>query len=125
MAPPASAKLLLRNRAARYARLESAMKAHGAEQARMLKSSLRVNVDLRRVTQRILTAQEDARWTLSRGLRDEVGQILVAIGVRLVSLKQEARRNAVRLSSDIAGARVLAARTATSARRIARRVGKA
>ena len=49
--------------------------------------------DLRRLSAKMLTAQEDERRRISRELHDEVGQALTAVNVAVTMLKKQVRSN--------------------------------
>lgn len=104
----------------RRKKVEAALKKSGEHYARLLKDSLQLQEGLRQLTHQVLTAQEDERKKISRELQDEIGQTLLGINVRLISLKQEARINTKGLKNQIATTRRLVATSAQSVRRAAR-----
>ena len=105
--------------------VEAALKISGEHYTKLLKDSLQLQEGLRQLTHRVLAAQEDERKKLSGELQDEIGQPLLGINVRLVTLKQEARNNTRGLKNEIASARRLVLKSAKSVRRVASEFGKA
>jgi signal transduction histidine kinase len=85
-----------------------------------LKESLRLQMRLRRLTRRVLAAQESERTKISHKLRDEVAQNLLALNVQLLLLQQLAREKTGGLKIEIASARRLVVNSARSVRRLAR-----
>ncbi|MEY2409339.1 MAG: two-component system, NarL family, sensor histidine kinase DegS [Verrucomicrobiota bacterium] len=100
--------------------VEAALKRSGVHYCRLLKDSLHIQEGLRQLTHRVLAAQEDDRQKISLELQDEIAQTLVGINVRLLSLKQESRRNSKGLKKEIASTQSLVAKSAVSVRRVAR-----
>jgi signal transduction histidine kinase len=100
--------------------VEAALKKSGVHYGRLLKDSLQLQEGLRQLTHRVLAAQEDERKKISLELQDEISQTLLGINVRLLSLKQEARINTKGLKNEIASTQRLVAKSAQSARRVAR-----
>ena len=82
--------------------VEAALKQSGEHFKRLLDESLALQEHLRRLTRRLLTAQEAERKQLSRGLRDEIAQTLLGINVRLLSLKKAAKGDTANLKKEIA-----------------------
>ena len=109
----------------RRKRVEAALKKSEKHYAKLLKDSLQLQDNLRQLTHQVLTAQEDGRKKISCELQDEVAQTLLGINVRLLTLKQEARRNTQGLKNEIASTQRLVAKSAQSVRRAAREFGKA
>jgi signal transduction histidine kinase len=100
--------------------MEDAAKKSGRHHQECLEESLALQKSLRQLTHRVLTAHEDERKDISRELQDEIGQTLLGINVRLLSLKQEARNNTKGLKKEIASTQRLVAKSAMSVRRVAR-----
>jgi signal transduction histidine kinase len=100
--------------------VEAALKKSGEYHAKLLKESLQLQEGLRRLAHQVLAAQEDDRKKISRELQDEIGQTLLGINVRLLSLKQEARVNIKGLQNEIASTQSLVLNSAKSVRRVAR-----
>jgi signal transduction histidine kinase len=69
-------------------------------------------------------AQENERKKISGELQNEIGQTLLGINVRLLSLKQEARNNTKGLKKEIASTQRLVVESANSVRRVAREFGE-
>ena len=101
--------------------VEAALKKSGERYTRLLKESLQLQEGLRQLTQRLLAAQEQERNKISHELQDEIAQTLLGINVRLLSLKQEARKNTCGLENEIASTQRLVAKSAQSVRRAARK----
>jgi signal transduction histidine kinase len=107
----------------RRKRVEAALKKSGEHYSKLLEDSLQLQEGLRQLTHQVLAAQEDERRKISVELQDEIGQTLLGINVRLVSLKQEARNNTQGLKNEIANTQQLVADSAKSVRRAAREFG--
>lgn len=101
---------------------ENPSQPQGKDQGKCLKEALELQNVLRQLTHRVLGAQEAERKHISRELRDEIGQTLLGINVRLLALKQEARNNTKGLKNQIASAQRLVVRSAKSVRRFARKL---
>jgi len=86
----------------------------------LLKGSLNLQKGLRLLTHRVLAAQENERTKMSLELQNEVAQTLLGINVRLLTLKQEAKKNTRGLKKEIASAQLLVANSARTARKAAR-----
>ncbi|HUR47531.1 MAG TPA: phosphatase RsbU N-terminal domain-containing protein [Candidatus Saccharimonadales bacterium] len=98
--------------------VEAALKRKGKHFAGLLKESLAVQANLRRLTHQLMAAQEEERKTVSRDLQNQIAQALVGIGVRLASLKKEARINNKGLKNELASARRVVASSSRSVRRV-------
>jgi len=103
--------------------VETALKKSGQHYAKLLKESLQLQQDLRRLTHQVLAAQEDERKKNSRKLQDEIAQTLLGINVRLLSLKQDARSNTKGFKNESASTQRLVIKSAKSVRRVAREFG--
>jgi signal transduction histidine kinase len=104
----------------RRKRVEAALKMNGVRYTRLLKNSLQLQERLRQLTHQVLVAQEEERKKISGELQDEIGQTLLGINVRLLSMKQEARTNTRGLKNEIASTQRLVVKSAKSVRRVAR-----
>ena len=107
----------------RRKKVEAALKKSGEHYSKLLKNSLQLQAGLRQLTHQVLAAHEDERRKISRELQDEIGQTLLGINVRLLSLKQEARNNTRGLKKEIASTQRLVVKSARSVRRVAREFG--
>ena len=103
--------------------LEAALKKCGEHHTELLKDSSHLQESLRQLTHQALTSQEDERKKVSCQLQNEIAQTLIGINVRLIALKREARINTKGLKNEIASAQRLVVKSATSARRVARKFG--
>ncbi len=101
--------------------VEAALKTSGAHYTKLLKESLELQDNLRQLTHRALKTQEDDRKNISLELQDEIGQTLLGINVRLLTLKQEARNNTKGIKREIASTQRLVTKSARSVRRVASR----
>src|SRR5437870_13788522 len=90
----------------------------------LLEESHHLQKHLRRLTHRILTAQEDRRKKISRDLQDEIAQTLLGINVRLLTLKKEAAVNAKGSKKDIASTQRVADKAKRSIKPFARETCK-
>jgi signal transduction histidine kinase len=103
--------------------MENAAEKSGQHHKKCLEESLALQKRLRQLTHQVLAAHEDERKKISRELQDEIGQTLLGINVRLLSLKQEARNNTRGLKKEIASTQRLVVKSAKSVRRVAREFG--
>ena len=81
---------------------EAALDRSTKLRAELLAKSRLLQKQLRELTHRILAVQENNRQHLSRQLRNEIAQLLLAINVRLLTLKQAAVINTASLRNEIA-----------------------
>lgn len=88
---------------------------------RLLKKSLQLQASLQQVIRQLLVDHEDERKELSHELQNQVAQTLLGINVRLITLKQAARKSVQSLESDIESAQSLVEESNDKVRRIARR----
>lgn len=107
----ASARRLKRGIQQRRA-AEAALKQSTHHRAELLAESRRLQNRLRHLTHEILAAQENGRQKLSRQLRDDIVQLLLAINIRLLTLKQAAGTNTTSLKNEIANTRRLVRQSA-------------
>ena len=107
----ASARQLKRGILQRRA-AEAALKQSTQHRAKLLAASRRLQKQLRHLTHKILAAQENDRQRLSRQLQDDIAQLLLAINVRLLALKQAAGTNTTSLKNEIASTQRLVRQSA-------------
>ena len=81
---------------------ERALSASERRSRRLLATSRRMQEHLRRLSHRLLRAQEEERKEISRELHDEIGQTLTGINVTLAALRHEAGREGGALARRIA-----------------------
>ena len=81
--------------------LEATFKKGEQQYSDLLKESHQVQEQLRHLTHQLLSAQEEERKETSRELRDEIAQTLLAIDVRLVTLKKEVTLNTKDLEKEM------------------------
>jgi signal transduction histidine kinase len=103
--------------------IEDAAEKNGRHYQKCLEESLQLQKRLRQLTHRVMAAQEDDRKHISRELQDEIGQTLLGINVRLLSLKQQSLNNTKGLKNEIATTQRLVLKSAKSVRRVAREFG--
>ena len=108
---------------ARHKVAEDTAQKKGRNYKKSLDESLQLQKLLRKLTHRVMLAQEDERKNISRELQDEIAQTLLGINVRLLSLKQHARNNTQGFKDEIASTQELVLRSAQSVRRVAREIG--
>jgi len=97
----ASERRLERGIAQRQA-AEAALKKSGHHRIQLLQESSRLKTRLRTQTREILSAQESERRKTSLQLHDEIAQTLVAINLRLLTLKKAAKANTATFEKEIA-----------------------
>jgi signal transduction histidine kinase len=119
----ASANRQLQRGVVRRKVMEDAFEKNGKHHGKSLEESLQLQKRLRQLTHRVLAAQEDDRKHISRELQDEIGQTLLGINVRLLSLKQQSKSNTKGLKNEIATTQRLVLKSAKSVRRVAREFG--
>ena len=107
--------------AAQRKAMEEANEKRRVLHKKCLDESLELQKRLRRLTHRVLAAQEDDRKTISHALQDEIAQTLLGINVRLHTLQKEAQGRTKRFKNDIASTQRLVVKSATSVRRVARK----
>ena len=115
----ASTNRQLKHGVTRRKAMEDALEKSGKHHDKCLAESLQLQKRLRQLTHRVLSAQEDERRKISRELQDEIGQTLLGINVRLLSLKQKARNNTKGFKKEITSTQRLVASSAKSVRRFA------
>ena len=98
--------------------VETALKTSGEHYARLLKESLQLQEELRRLTHKVLAAQENERLKLSQKLQNEVAQTLLGINVRLVAIKRESRNRISSVRDEIDQTHRLVAQSARSITRV-------
>jgi signal transduction histidine kinase len=120
----AASKRQVQQGTVRRQNVEAALKQSGDHYTRLLQDSLELQKGLRQLTHKVLSAQEDERWKISSELRNEVGQTLLGINVRLLTLKMAARGSSANLTKDVACTRRLVKESVQSINRFARQLGK-
>lgn len=115
----ATAHRHLRKGIRRRKQVESDLIRSGEHYAKLLKKSLILQDGLRHLTHKVLAAQEKERLKISRELQNELGQTLLGINVRLLSLRHEARTHSSGLHGSITDTQQLIKRSAHRARRAA------
>jgi two-component system sensor histidine kinase DegS len=103
--------------------MEADSAKRGRRHQKSLEESLQLQTRLRHLTHQVLSAQEDERKKISCELQDEIAQTLLGINVRLLSLKEEARKNTNGLKNTIANTQRLVAKSARSVRQVGRKIG--
>lgn len=82
--------------------VEQTLKQSERRYAQLLEQSDRFQEQLRHMSRKILSAQEDERKNISRELHDVIAQTLTGINIRLDALKKEAITDATCLDRSIA-----------------------
>jgi signal transduction histidine kinase len=108
---------------ARRKAVQQALKQSGGHNTKLLKKSRDLHGHLRRLSHRLLSAQEDKRRKISRELHNEIAQTLLGINVRLLALKREAAVNAEGLNKEIASTQRLVDKSVRTLSRFAREFG--
>jgi hypothetical protein len=115
----AATERTLRRGVARRKVIADAFTKNGSQNDKCLEESLLLQQSLRRLTHRVLAAQEAQRKQLSCELQDEIAQTLLGINVRLLSLKEKARSGAKGLKNEIASTQRLVLMSARAVRKFA------
>ena len=100
MESSASTRYLERGIAKRQA-VEAALKKSGKRHARLLAELHRLQKHLRDLTHTLLSTQEGERQKTSRQLHDDMAQALIAIDLRLLTLKKVARTSTASIKEEI------------------------
>lgn len=104
----------VRRGGARRKTVELALKASGKRYTRLLKESLHLQAELRALTHRVFSTQEDERLKLSRKLQNEIAQTLLGIHVRLTAMKRNARTSTKGFRTQIVHTQQLVRKSAKS-----------
>lgn len=99
---------------------EQALRKSERQSGRLLDQSRRLQEELRSLSHRILSTQEEERKRISRELHDLVAQTLTGINVHLVNLRMEAARNTKGLTESIARTQKLVEKSVDKVHRFAR-----
>lgn len=91
----------LRQEIVRRRATETALKNSEHEQGLLLVQSRTLQEELRLLSRRVLSVQEEERKRISRELHDVIAQMLTSINIRLATLKHDAAANAKGLSKKI------------------------
>ena len=101
-------------------RAEAELTAEIGRYRELLARSQTTQAQLRRMTQRVLSVQEEERRRISRELHDEIAQILTGINVQLAILKQTSTVNDRAMRRRIARAQRFVEKSVTAVHRFAR-----
>lgn len=102
---------------------EAALKKSGKHRIGLLQESRRLQKSLRDQTRAMLSAQENERQKASRQLQDEIAQTLLAIDVRLLTLKNAAKAKTGTLKKEIAETQRLVRQSVKMIDRLSREYG--
>ena len=81
---------------------EASLKKSGKNRVKLMQESSRLQNSIQSQTRSILTAQEDERHKTSLHLQDEIAQTLLAINIRLLTLKTSAKASTEKFEDEIA-----------------------
>jgi signal transduction histidine kinase len=101
---------------------QQALKTSLRNAEKLLNQSYSLQKHLRHLTHQIISADEDKRRKVSCDLQNEIGQTLVGINVRLLTLKKEAAAEA--LQKEVVSTRRLVDKSMKRIKRFARQFGK-
>lgn len=99
---------------------EKALRKSERHYAQLLVQSDRLQQQLRRLSRRVLSVQEDERKMISRELHDVIAQTLTGINLRLATLKTEVRTDAKDLQDRISNTQRLVEHSVDIVHRFAR-----
>ena len=97
---------------------EATLDQSGRRHVRLVKESRVLEGRLHEQMGQILAAQEKERQRTSQELQNEIAQILLAIHLRLLTLKEAAKANTVSLKKEIAETQVLVKQSVLAIRRL-------
>jgi len=100
--------------------IEETLRKSEQHTVQLLERSRRLQDQLRLLSRRVLSVQEEERKRISRELHDVIAQMLTGINVRLASLKLEASDNAKGLSKKISRTQKLVEKSVDIVHRFAR-----
>jgi signal transduction histidine kinase len=104
--------------------VEAALRKSGEHYKTLLEESLALEARLQHLTHRVLLAHEAKRKEISHDLQDEIAQTLLAINVRLLTVRKAAGLRANGLQKEIAGTQRLVNMSKKTIERFAREYGK-
>jgi hypothetical protein len=107
----AVANRLLKDGVERRRSIGIQLKKSGEKYAALVRESQQLQDKLRKLLHHLMNAQEDEKKELSRKLQDEVSQILLAINIRLLELKQRGWNATGRFTKKVANTRLQADRS--------------
>lgn len=110
----------LKSEIAKRKAVEKALSKSERHSSRLLDQSQRLQTELRHLSHRILSAQEEDRKHISRELHDLVAQTLTGINVHLSNLRVEAAQNTKGLTKNIARTQKLVEKSVDKVHRFAR-----
>ena len=99
---------------------ESRLEESKHEQTRLLKQSQAMQHELRLLSRRVISVQEEERKRISRELHDVIAQTLTSISLRLAALRLEATRNPQSLERSIIRTQAEVVRSVNVVHRFAR-----
>jgi signal transduction histidine kinase len=99
--------------------VEESLRASEATTSGLLKQALKLQDELRQLSHRLLTAQEEERKRISRELHDVIGETLTGVNVRLATLKLQSTANTNDLHKKIAYTQKLVAKSMNVVHRFA------
>jgi len=108
---------------ARRRAAEAALKKSLKHLTRLLQESSRLQDRMRVQTREFLSRHEGERRKSSRQLHDEIAQALLAINVRLLTMKMAAKASSQDLEKEVAGTQRLVKQSVAMIRRVAHEFG--
>jgi signal transduction histidine kinase len=100
---------------------DAILKESNLHHTKLLKESLLLQEQLRRLTRQLLKGQEKDRRDLGRELQNEIVQTLLGINLQILTLQKQAQGNSQGLQDEIAETKLLVTQSAHSLARVARK----
>lgn len=116
----AKSNTLLKQEISRRHQVEDSLRVSELTSSKLLEKSLQMQEELRQLSRRLLSAQEEERLRISRDLHDVIAQTLTGINLRLAALKSQAKASTRDLHQKIGATQRMVEKSVTIVHRFAR-----